>query len=116
MSRLRSKQPTTHGNHMNIILTTTLSESPIDDEHTFICIGPNCWGTGAKASIAMKNAKANAPRGTRLFITRVAFKDNLGIDGIDGSVTWNPRHDAKNCKLCTVGKGIRINTDKSFKE
>ena len=28
----------------HIILTSTQSENPIDNEHRFVCIGPNCWG------------------------------------------------------------------------
>jgi hypothetical protein len=101
---------------MNIILTGGTTEHAIDEHHIFVTIGQNCWGIGEQPSIALKNCKANAWHGAKLFITRVAPKEGLGIDPIDGSVSWNEKHDAKNCPLCTVGKGIRINTDKSFKE
>lgn len=93
---------------MNIILTGT---SQIDRFHAYVTIGQNCWGIGDTAKESLKNCKANAPRGTRLFITRVAPKDGLRIDPVDGSIWFNETHDARNCPVCTVGKGIRINTD-----
>lgn len=102
---------------MNLILTTTLSEKPIDAEHCFMCIGPNCWGRGNTAKEAYQNARANAPHGYRgLFITRVAPLAGLGVDPVNGAISWSETHDARNCKLCSVGKGIRINIDKTFKE
>lgn len=103
-------------NIMNIILTAGNSENAIDEKHTFVSIGQNCWGIDKTPKESMKNAKANAPRGANLFITRVAPPlQGLGIDPIDGAVQWS-EHDAKNCPLCTVGKGIRINTDKTYPE
>ncbi|HZV36619.1 MAG TPA: hypothetical protein VFB72_18725 [Verrucomicrobiae bacterium] len=95
---------------MNIILTSALSEKPIDEHHQFVCIGPNCWGIGQTAKEAYKNAKREGPSRYRgIFITRVAPKAGFKIDGVDGSVCWDgAKHNAAECKLCTVGKGIRI--------
>ena len=101
----------------NIILTTTLSPHPIDEHHWYVTIGPNCWGRGTSAAAAFKECKMNAPHGYRgLFITRVAPREGFGIDPIDGSISWSETHDAKNCPLCSVGKGIRINTDETFRD
>ncbi len=99
---------------MNIILTTTLSEEPLDDNHVFVTVGPNCWGAGLTPKESLRNCKVNAPSGATLFLTRVAPK-SFRVDPIDGSIEWTD-HNAKNCEFCSVGKGIRVNTDKSWKE
>ncbi|MDB6017695.1 MAG: hypothetical protein JWR19_2184 [Pedosphaera sp.] len=94
---------------MNIILTSSLKEKPIDGEHRYVCVGLNCWGMSTTtAKEAHANAKKEAPYKYRgLFITRVVHK-SFTVDPVDGSVTWNEDHNAKDCPLCTVGKGIRI--------
>jgi len=92
----------------NIILISTLVEKPIDDEHCFVCLGPNCWGIShSSAREAFNHCKANAPRGAKHFITRVAHKSVL-VDPVDGSLSWEMSHDAKACQICTAGKGIRV--------
>ena len=95
----------------HIILTTTQSEKPIDNEHRFVCIGPNCWGwSETSAKEAFKNCKANASKGAKLFVTRVVHK-SFQVDPIDGSLAWDSTHDAASCKLCTAGKGIRVQVE-----
>ena len=95
----------------HIILTTSQSENPIDAEHRFVCIGPNCWGRSeTSAKEALKNCQREAPRGAKLFITRVVHK-SFQVDPIDGSLAWDSTHDATTCKLCTAGKGIRVQVE-----
>lgn len=95
----------------HVILTSALSENPIDAEHRFVCIGPNCWGRSeTSAAEALKNCKANASRGAKPFITRVVHK-SFQVDPVDGSLSWDSIHDALTCKLCTAGKGIRIRVE-----
>ena len=95
----------------HVILTSTQSENPIDAEHRFVCVGPNCWGRSeTSAKEALKNCKANAFRGAKLFITRVVHK-SFQVDPVDGSLTWDSTHDAVTCKLCTAGKGIRVRVE-----
>ena len=92
----------------HVILTTTQSEKPIDNEHRFVCIGPNCWGRSeTSAKEALKNCKREAPHGAKLFVTRVVHK-SFEVDPIDGSLAWDSTHDAATCKFCTAGKGIRV--------
>jgi hypothetical protein len=95
----------------HIILTSTQSENPVDADHRFVCVGPNCWGRSETcAKEALKNCKANGPRGAKLFITRVVHK-SFQVDPVDGSLTWDAEHDATACKLCTAGKGIRVRVE-----
>lgn len=93
----------------HLILTTTLSETPIDEHHQFVTVGQNVWGVGQSAKESLKNARSNGS--SKLFITRVAPKEGFGVDPIDGSVQWSSSHDSKNCNFCSVGKGIRINVE-----
>ena len=54
----------------HVILTSTQSENPVDSEHRFVCVGPNCWGrSDTSAKDALKNCKAEASKGAKLFIT-----------------------------------------------
>ena len=63
----------------HIILTTSQSENPIDAEHRFVCIGPNYWGRSeTSAKDALKNCQREAPRGAKLFVTRVVLEGFLG--------------------------------------
>ena len=95
----------------HIILTSTQSENPVDADHRFVCIGPNCWGRSeTSAQEALKNCKANAPRGAKLFVTRVVHK-SFEVDPVDGSLAWDSTHDAAACQLCTAGKGIRVRVE-----
>jgi len=95
----------------HIILTSSRSEQPIDADHRFVCIGPNCWGRSeTSAQEALKNCRANAPRGARLFVTRVVHK-SFEVDPVDGSLAWDSTHDAAACQLCTAGKGIRVRVE-----
>lgn len=95
----------------HIILTSTQSENPIDADHRFVCVGPNCWGRSeSSAKEALKNCKANASTGAKLFITRVVHK-SFEVDPVDGSLAWDSTHDAKTCTLCTAGKGIRVQVE-----
>ena len=95
----------------HIILTSTQSENPIDADHRFVCVGPNCWGRSeTSAKEALKNCKANASKGSKLFITRVVHK-SFQVDPVDGSLTWDSTHDAAACKFCTAGKGIRVRVE-----
>jgi hypothetical protein len=92
----------------HVILTSTQSEEPVDAEHRFVCVGPNCWGMSeTSAREAFKNCKANAPHGAKHFLTRVVHK-SVQVDPVDGSLAWDNTHDAVACKLCTAGKGIRV--------
>lgn len=94
---------------MNIVLLTTKQEKPIDDDHWYVTVGPNCWGRGATEKEALKNCKVNAGYGYRgHFITRIAPKAGFNIDPVDGGIGWAEAHDAKNCPVCTVGKGIGV--------
>ena len=96
---------------MNIILTSTQTEQVIDPDHLFVCLGPNCWGLSeTSAKEAFNNCKANAPRGAKHFLTRVAHK-SVQIDPVDGSLAWDASHNAKACQLCTAGKGIGIKVE-----
>jgi len=95
----------------HIILTSSRSEQPIDADHRFVCVGPNCWGRSeTSAQEALKNCKANAPRGAKLFVTRVVHK-SFEVDPVDGSLAWDSTHDAAACQLCTAGKGIRVRVE-----
>lgn len=92
---------------MNIILISNRVENPIDDQHVFVCIGPNCWGKGRTAKEAHQNAKANAPYAYRgMYITKVAPIDVTVCD-IDGALLWDDKHP-KDCKVCSAGKGISV--------
>jgi len=92
----------------HVILTSAQTESPIDSEHRFVCVGPNCWGLSeVSAKEALKNCKSYAPRGAKFFVTRVAHK-SVQVDPVDGSLAWDNTHDATACKICTAGKGIRV--------
>jgi hypothetical protein len=93
---------------MNIILTTNQREEPLDKDHRYVCLGPNCWGmSGVSAKEAYKNAKFNAPRGAKRFLTYVAH-NSVQIDPVDGALQWTASHNAKDCPHCTCGKGIRV--------
>lgn len=93
---------------MNIILTSNRTVVAIDKDHVFICIGQNCCGISVEsAEKAHKNAKANAPRGAKRFITYVA-PNSVQVDAVDGSLQWPASHNAKDCHYCTCGKGIRV--------
>src|SRR4051812_41926703 len=95
----------------HIILTSAQGENPVDSEHRFVCIGPNCWGRSETSSKeALNNCKANASRAAKLFITRVVHK-SFQVDPVDGSLAWDSTHDAVACKLCTAGKGIRVQVE-----
>jgi len=95
----------------HIILTSTQSEQPIDAEHRFVCVGPNCWGLSASsAREAFKNCKANAPAGSKYFLTRVVH-ESVQVDPMDGALAWDRTHDATTCKFCTAGKGIRVQVE-----
>ena len=95
----------------HVILTSSQSEKPIDADHRFVCIGPNCWGRSkTSAKEAFKNCQREAPRGAKMFVTRVVHK-SFEVDPIDGSLAWDSTHDATTCKLCTVGKGIRVQVE-----
>ena len=95
----------------HVILTSTQSENLVDAEHRFVCVGPNCWGMlKSSAKEAFKNCKVHAPRGTKLLVTRVAHQ-SVQIDPVDGSLAWDSTHDAAACKLCTAGKGIRVQVE-----
>ena len=95
----------------HVILTSASTENPVDAEHRFVCLGPHCWGLSeSSAKEALSNCKANAPKGARLFITRVVHK-SVQIDPVDGSLTWDAEHDASTCKFCTAGKGIRVRVE-----
>jgi hypothetical protein len=95
----------------NIILTSSQVENPIDDQHCFISVGLNCWGTSSQsAKEAFKNCKANAPKSAKYCITRVAHK-SVQVDPVDGSLSWDQNHDASTCPFCTAGKGIRVHID-----
>lgn len=95
----------------HIILTSTKTETTVDPEHRFVCIGPNCWGMSDKtAKEALRNCKVNAPKGSKVFITRVVHK-SFRVDPVDGSLTWDSNHDALTCPFCTVGKGIRVQVE-----
>ena len=95
----------------HIILTSSQSENPIDADHRFVCIGPNCWGRSeTSAKEALMNCKAIAPKGAKSFVTRVVHK-SFEVDPIDGSLAWDSTHDAATCKLCTAGKGIRVQVE-----
>lgn len=93
----------------NVVLISALQESPIDERHWFVTVGPNCWGRGETAAEALKQCKTNAPHNYRgHYLTRVAPRLGFGIDPVDGTVSWSEQHDAKNCKVCTVGKGVQV--------
>ena len=95
----------------HVILTSSQSENPVDAEHRFVCVGPNCWGMSeTSAKEAFKNCKANASKGAKWFATRVVHK-SFQVDPIDGSLAWDSTHDANTCKLCTAGKGIRVQVE-----
>jgi hypothetical protein len=95
----------------HVILTSSQSEIVIDPEHRFVCVGPNCWGVSASsAKEAFKNCKANAPAGAKYFLTRVVH-ESVEVDPIDGALAWDSTHDATTCKLCTAGKGIRVQVE-----
>jgi hypothetical protein len=92
----------------HIILISGRVEKPIDAEHRFVCRGPNCWGISeTSAKEAFRNCKLNAPKGARYFITRVVHQ-SVRVDPVDGTLGWDATHDAKECKLCTAGKGILV--------
>ncbi len=97
---------------MNIILTSNKVLSPdpdaaIDVDHVFVCLGMNCWGIGKTAAQAYKNAKVNAPFKAKRFLTYVA-PVSVQIDPVEGSLSWPAEHNAKDCPICTCGKGIRV--------
>lgn len=95
----------------HIILTSSRSEQPIDADHRFVCVGPNCWGRSeTSAQEALQNCRANAPKGAKLFVTRVVHK-SFEVDPVDGSLAWDSTHDAAACQLCTAGKGIRVRVE-----
>lgn len=95
----------------HIILVSNEAENPLDSEHRFVCLGPNCWGISTEsAREAFKNCKSNAPRGADRFLTRVAHQ-SVQVDPVDGAFSWDATHDAKGCKLCTVGKGVGVQFD-----
>lgn len=92
----------------HVILTSAQSETPVDEDHRFVCVGPNCWGLSASsAKEAFQNCKIHAPRGAKLFLTRVVHQ-SVQVDPVDGALSWDSTHDATTCKLCTAGKGIRV--------
>ncbi len=96
---------------MKHVILTSQTENPLDADHRFVCVGPNCWGLSASsAKEAFKNCKTQAPEGSRLFLTRIAHK-SVQVDPIDGSLTWDSTHDATTCKLCTAGKGIQVQVE-----
>jgi len=95
----------------HVILTTASVEKPIDKEHRYVCVGPNCWGISeSSAREAFKNCKMNAPKGAKHFITRVVHSSVI-VDPVDGSLLWDSTHDAKTCLFCTAGKGIRVQVE-----
>lgn len=85
------------------------TEGKIDDQHWFVTVGLNCWGRGETITESLANCKSNAfKRNSGRYLTQIAPREGFGIDPVDGSISWSIKHNAKECPICSVGKGLFV--------
>ncbi len=64
----------------------------------FICVGPNCWGSGETKKLAMRNCAKAGPgmRTLRKHYLVYEGPEDMGVDEFDGSIyTTEPESKGK---------------------